>query len=278
MLIQAPVGHGVGLRRTHFAHVLERGPHDVDWMEVISENFFAPGGRPWAVLERVRREVPVVLHGVSMALGNAGGVPQAYLSQLAALVERVEPVCVSDHLCWGGYGGHYAHDLLPLPYTEEALGHVVEQVTRVQERLRRRIMVENVSSYVRFAASQIPEQEFLVAVAERADCGILLDVNNVFVSARNHGFDAEAYIDAIPTARIGQLHLAGHTDHGTFLLDSHVGPVPSPVWDLYRHTVRRHGPVASLVEWDDEIPAYEAVVAERAMAAQIEAEVLDAAD
>ncbi len=246
-------------------------------MEVISENFFAPGGRPWKVLERVRRDVPVVMHGVSMAVGDADGVSDRYLDDLAALIERVEPACVSDHLCWGGYGGHVAHDLLPLPYTEEALAHVVTQVERVQERLRRRIMLENASTYVTFAASHIPEHEFLAEIAKRADCGILLDVNNVFVSANNHGFDAKAYIDAIPADRVGQLHLAGHTDHGSFLLDSHIGPVPTGVWDLYRYTVQSLGAVPTLVEWDEDVPPYEEVVADRDRAAKLEAEVLDAA-
>ena len=246
-------------------------------MEVISENFFAEGGRPWAVLERVRRDVPVVLHGVSMAIGNSDPVPHSYLDQLARLIDRIEPQWVSDHLCWGGEGGHYSHDLLPLPYTEEAARHVADQIAGVQDRLRRQILIENVSSYVTFRASEMSEQEFLMEVARRADCRILLDVNNIYVSANNHGFSATEYIDAIDPARVGQLHLAGHSDKGTFLLDSHVGPVPDPVWDLYRYTVAKFGAVPTLIEWDEDVPEYTEVVADSLRAAAIESEVLDAA-
>jgi uncharacterized protein (UPF0276 family) len=268
------LGHGIGLRRQHFAHVLEHGVADVDWMEIISENFFEPGGRPWAVLDRVRRDVPVVMHGVAMGLGNADGVSPAYLDRLAALIERVEPAWVSDHLCWGAHGGHHAHDLWPLPYTEEALDHCVEQIGRVQDRLQRRLVIENVSSYVAFRESALSEQDFLIQVAERADCQLLLDVNNVYVSARNHGFSAEAYVDAIPAERIAQIHLAGHTDKGRFLLDTHVGPVPEPVWALFRRVIERVGPVSSLVEWDDEVPDYATVRAEARRAATQVREVL----
>ena len=264
-------GHGIGLRHVHYAWLLEHGVGaGVDWFEIISENFFPPGGRPWAALEKVRREVPVVLHGVSLGIGNVGPLDERYLAQLAALIVRVEPARVTDHLCWGGFGGHYAHDLLPLPYTEEALDHVAHRVVAVQDRLRRRIFIENPSSYVRFAASAIPEWEFLIELARRADCGILLDVNNVYVSARNHGFSAEAYLDAIPGDRIGHVHVAGHTDRGTWLLDSHVGPVPEPVWALYRRLVARVGAKPTLVEWDEQIPDYATVVAEAQRSRAIE--------
>src|SRR5207253_3620059 len=193
---------------------------------------------------------------------------------LAALVERFEPAWVSDHLCWGSHAGRYAHDLLPLPYTEEAIAHVAERVRVVQDRLRRRILVENVSSYVAFAHSTMEEWEFLAAVAERADCGILLDVNNVYVSAANHGFSPEAYIDAVPASRVGQIHLAGHTDHGTHLLDTHDAPIVPAVWALYRRAVARCGRVSSLVEWDDRIPELEDVLAEAERARAAEREVL----
>lgn len=264
------LGHGIGLRVAHFGHILEHGTSGVDWFEIISENFFEPGGRPQAVLERVRSDVPVVMHGVSMALGNLDPVPGDYLDALERLIERVEPAWVSDHLCWGGHGGHYAHDLLPLPYTEEALAHVARQVDRVQERLGRPILVENVSSYVAFTDSHMSEHEFLIELSGRTGCGLLLDVNNVYVSARNHGFSAEEYVDAIPAERIGQIHLAGHTDHGSYLLDSHVGPVPEPVWQLYARVVRRVGAVPSLVEWDEDTPDYATVVAESHKAAALE--------
>ena len=270
------LGHGVGLRVPHFAELLEHGPGrapGVDWFEIISENFFEPGGRPWAVLEKVRREVPVVMHGVSMGIGNADPVPDDYLDQLVATARRCEPAWISDHLCWGGFGGHYAHDLLPLPYTEEALAHVAGQVDRVQERLGRPLMLENVSSYVELADSAMTEWEFLAELARRTDCGILLDVNNVYVSARNHGFDPRAYVAGIPPERVGQLHLAGHTDHGAYVVDTHVGPVPDPVWALYQDVVRHVGPVATLIEWDEGTPDLATVAAEARRAAALEAEV-----
>lgn len=270
-------GHGVGLRPPHFPHLLERGAGGVSWLEVTSENFFEPGGRPWAVLEKVRAEVPVALHGVSMGVGNAEPLSDSYLRKLRALIDRVQPSQVSDHLCWGGAGGRYAHDLLPLPYTEEAIRHVAARVAAVQERLGRRILLENVSSYVAFEASEMTEWDFLLETARRSGCGILFDVNNVYVSARNHGFSAEQYIDAIPGPLIGYVHLAGHTDHGSWVLDSHVGPVPDPVWSLYRRLISRTGPLPSLVEWDDQIPSWEVVVAEAQRAAALEREVQRAA-
>ena len=271
------LGHGVGLRRQHFSHLLEHGPQGADWMEIVSENFFEPGGRPWAVLERVRGEVPVVMHGVSMGIGNADGVDREYLDRLDALARRLEPALISDHLCWTGFGGHQSHDLLPLPYNEETLEHCVTQVSRVQDKLQRQLLVENPSSYVAFRASDMTEAEFLAELAGRADCHLLLDVNNVHVSSQNHGFSATEYLDAIPVDRVKQLHLAGHTDQGTFLLDSHVGPVPEPVWALYRRWVERAGAVPTLVEWDAEVPDYATVLAEAQRAAREEREVLDVA-
>ncbi len=263
------LGHGIGLRPTHYPRICEDGVR-ADWFEVISENFMIPGGRPLRVLEQVRADCPIVLHGVSLSIGGTAALNEAYLDELRALAARFEPAWISDHLCWGGYGRHYAHDLLPLPYTEEALAHVAARVRRVQDRLGRRILLENVSSYVAFAHSSMSEWTFLAGVAEAADCGILLDVNNVFVSAANHGFDAEAYLAGLPADRIGQIHLAGHTDHGTHLLDTHDAPVRPEVWDLYRSAVRRFGAVSTLVEWDDRIPPIEEVLAEadRARAAE----------
>ena len=263
------LGHGIGLRLAHYGHILEHGVSGVDWFEIISENFFEPGGRPQAVLERVRAAVPVVMHGVSMAIGSVEPVPDDYLRRLRALADRVEPAWVSDHLCWGGFGGHYSHDLLPLPYTGESLEHVARQIDRVQERMARPILIENVSSYVEFSASEMSEQEFLVELTRRTGCGILLDVNNVYVSASNHGFDPLAYLDAIPAERIGQVHLAGHTQVGETIIDTHVGPVPDPVWSLYRHLVGRIGPVATLIEWDEATPEYQVVVDESRKAAEV---------
>jgi hypothetical protein len=267
------LGHGVGLRTKHFPRVLE-GTARIDWFEVISENFMIRGGRPLAVLERARALCPLVFHGVSLSLGSTDPLNDAYLIQLRTLAGRFEPAWVSDHLCWGSIGGHYAHDLLPLPLTDEALAHVVERVQRVQDRLGRQILVENVSSYLGFAHSAMPEWEFLAALAEQADCGILLDVNNVYVSSVNHGFAAAAYVMAMPPDRVGQIHLAGHSDKGTHLLDTHDDHVVPAVWDLYRLALRRFGAVSTLVEWDDRIPEWEVLRAEAECARAVEAEAL----
>jgi uncharacterized protein (UPF0276 family) len=274
MAISIPyLGHGVGLRPTHYPAILDDGLR-ADWFEVISENFMLRGGRPLHVLERVRADRPIVMHGVSGSLGATDPINRTYFDELRVLAARFEPAWVSDHLCWGSYGRHYAHDLLPLPYTEEALVHVVERVSAVQEVLGRQILVENVSSYVAYAHSVMSEWEFLAGVAERADCGILLDVNNIYVSAVNHGFDAERYLAGIPVGRVGQIHLAGHTDNGTHLLDTHDHPVRVEVWDLYRSAVRRFGRISSLVEWDEHIPPFADVLAESERARVAETEVL----
>ncbi len=267
------LGHGVGLRTKHYPRILD-GTARVDWFEVISENFMVAGGRPLAVLEQARQMAPVVLHGVSLSIGSTDPLNERYLRALAALTERIEPAWVSDHLCWGSIGGHYAHDLLPLPFTEEALNHVVERIGMVQERLGRKILIENVSSYLTFKHSTIPEWEFLSEIAKLADCGLLLDVNNVFVNSVNHGFAPEAYLAALPVGRIGQIHLAGHSDHSTHLLDTHDASVPPAVWELYRCAVERFGKVATLVEWDDQVPEWDVLCAEAEKARAIEVEVL----
>ena len=267
------LGHGIGLRTKHFAALLAERP-PVDWVEAVTENFMAPGGRPIAVLEKVRADVPVVLHGVSLAIGSVDPLSECYLAELDRLVRRIEPALVSDHLCWGTHRGRYVHDLLPLPYTEESLLHVTSRVQRVQERIGRRLLLENPSSYVAFKDSTMTEWEFLFELSRRSGCGILLDVNNVYVSARNLGFDPARYLDGIPVDRVGYFHLAGHTDKGRYLLDAHDGAVPAPVWDLYREAVRRFGRVPSLVEWDDRIPPLDEVVAESRRAVAIEAEEL----
>ena len=272
-IARPPLGHGVGLRPRHFARWLTEYPR-VDWIEATSENYLGLGGRPYAVLEKVRRDLPVVLHGVSLSIGATEPLDDRYLASLRRLADRIEPALVTDHLCWGRHGGRYVHDLWPLPYTEEAVTHVVERVGRVQELLGRRIALENVSSYVAYRASTMAEWELLAAVAERADCGILLDVNNVHVSARNHGFDPRAYLAGLPGDRVVQVHLAGHEDKGAYLLDSHDAAVPPPVWSLYREAVTRFGHVPTLVEWDDRIPELEVLVGESHEAAAIEADVL----
>ncbi len=268
------LGHGVGLRTKHFPH-LWAGTARVDWFEAISENFMIRGGRPLAALEKAREIAPLVLHGVSLSLGSTDPLNIAYLDDLHTLIRRFEPTWVSDHLCWGSVGGHYAHDLLPLPYTEEALVHVAERVQAIQDHLGRQILIENVSSYLTFSHSTMPEWEFLTEIAERADCGILLDVNNIYVSAANHGFEAEKYITEVPANRVGQIHLAGHSDMGTYLFDTHDGPVIAPVWDLYRLAVRRCGRVSTLIEWDDKIPEFEILCAEAERARKIETEELE---
>lgn len=271
-LINPNLGHGIGLRTQHYQAVLDDRPA-VDWFEIISENFMVPGGNPRRVLRAVRERYPVVMHGVSLSIGSADRLDARYLDQLAALAAEVEPAWVSDHLCWGSIDGMVAHDLLPLPYTEEALAHVVARVTEVQDRLRRRILLENVSSYLAFRHSVMPEWQFLAEVARRADCGILLDINNVFVSAHNHGFDARAYLDGLPAARIGQFHLAGHSTRGELLVDTHDHPVRDEVWALYRYAVELFGPRSTLIEWDDELPSLARLVAESEQAAAIEADV-----
>ncbi len=267
------LGFGVGLRSPHYEEILRDRP-PVDWFEVISENFMVAGGRPLHVLDRVRESYPIVLHGVSLSIGSTDPLNDSYLDELARLAQRIEPAWVSDHLCWTGVGGRNTHDLLPLPYTEEALRHVIDRVRRVQDRLGRRILLENASTYLEFAASQIPEWEFLASVAEEADCGILLDVNNVYVSAFNHGFDAPTYLEAIPTHRVRQFHLAGHTDRGAFLHDTHDHPVCDAVWDLYRFAVQRFGAVPTLIEWDDHIPELARLMEESERAREVAASVV----
>ena len=269
------LGHGVGLRREHFDRVLA-GPTKIDWFEVISENFMVKGGWPLHVLERVRRDYPVVLHGVSLSIGTTDPLDLDYLERLRKLAARLEPAWVSDHLCWSGVGGHHAHDLLPLPYTEEALDHVVARVGAVQEYLGRRIALENVSTYLTFTGSTLSEWEFLAELAKRADCGILLDVNNVYVSALNHGFDPETYLRALPVDSTWQIHLAGHIDRGSYLLDTHSRPVCEQVWDLYRLATRRFGARATLVEWDEDIPDWDTLEAESRRARAVQREALTA--
>ncbi|HET6438622.1 MAG TPA: DUF692 domain-containing protein [Anaeromyxobacter sp.] len=265
------LGHGIGLRTQHFPALLS-APPPVDWLEAISENFMADGGRPLRLLETLRREVPVVLHGVALSIGAVEPLSERYLADLGRLVRRIEPALVSDHLCWGTHRGQYLHDLLPLPYTEEALAHVAGRVSRVQDLLGRPILLENPSAYVAFQDSTMKEWEFLAELCHRTDCGILLDVNNVFVSARNLCFDPIDYLDGIPPDRVGYLHLAGYTDRGRFLLDSHAAPVPAEVWDLYRQVLRRLGHLPTLLEWDDRVPPLEVVLAESRRAAAIEAD------
>ncbi len=261
----ALAGCGIGLRKEHHDVVLEGRP-DVPFFEVISENFMVAGGRPAYVLERVRRDYPVTLHGVSMNLGSADPLDGAYLSRLKALADRVEPAAVSDHLCWTGLGGVNSHDLLPLPFTEEAVRHVAAKIRKAQDVLGRRLLVENVSSYASWRTSEMGEGEFLAAVAREADCHLLLDVNNLWVNAKNHGFDADAALAAIPAGRVRQFHLAGHEDHGDVVIDTHDRPVRDEVWSLFRRAVRRFGAQPTLLEWDANVPALEVLLEEARLA------------
>lgn len=262
------LGFGIGLRAEHYDDIL-LGARGADWFEAISENYMDTGGRPLQALEYVRRDVSVALHGVGLSIGGTDALDRRYLGNLRALVDRIEPALVTDHLCWTGVNGRSLFDLLPIPYTEESLAHVVDRVRMVQHELGRRICLENPSTYLAYRHSNLAEWDFLAAVAEEADCGILLDVNNVYVSSMNLGFDATCYLDAIPVDRVAQVHLAGFTDMGTYLFDTHSAPVSQPVWALYAHAVRRFGRVSTLVEWDAEIPAFDRVVAEAEHARQI---------
>jgi uncharacterized protein (UPF0276 family) len=229
------------------------------------------GGRPLAVLDRIRRDYPLALHGVSLSVGSAGPLDRAYLRRLKELVSRFEPAVVSDHLCWTSIAGHNSHDLLPLPFTRSAARTCAAKIAKVQDFLGRRILIENVSSYIEHAASEMSEAEFVSAVIEDADCGLLLDVNNLYVNARNHGLDPAAYLDAMPAARVAQIHLAGHEDHGELVIDTHDGPVADAVWRLYESALERVGGVATLIEWDARIPDLPVVVAEARRAETIRA-------
>lgn len=254
---------GLGLRKPHYADFLESAvPVPVDFVEVISENFMVPGGRPRDILRRVRERHPVALHGVSMSIGSADGVDRDYLRRLRALVDAVEPLFVSDHLCWTRFDDFQSHDLLPVPYTEEALRIVCENVDAAQTALGRTMLVENPSSYIAFDASEMSEWAFLDALCARTGCQLLLDVNNVFVSATNHGFDAHAYLAGIPASQVRQIHLAGHSAGETLLIDTHDRPVPDPVWALYAEALVHTGPVATMIERDDAIPPLAELLAE----------------
>ena len=270
-------GFGLGLRPVHYPAILNgAGPTEsgVDWFEIISENYMIAGGRPLANLMAVRARYPMIMHGVSMSIGSADPLDLDYLAGLKALAARVEPAIVSDHLCWTGIAGLNMHDLLPLPLTEEALDHVCARIDQVQEFLGRPIAMENASTYVTFGGSTIPEWEFMAALAKRTGCQLLLDVNNVYVSAFNHGFAAIDYIDAIASESVAYMHLAGHENNDTYIIDTHDHPVVDGVWDLYAHALRRFGPVPTMIERDDKIPPFTELTAELARARDVAAAVL----
>jgi uncharacterized protein (UPF0276 family) len=257
----ADLGVGIGLRTAHFGEILAGAPA-ADWFEVLSENFMDTGGRPLHVLDRVAERYPVALHGVSLSIGSTDPLDRAYLRRLKALAERTRARWVSDHLCWTGVLGRNTHDLLPLPYDEATLRHVSGRVEQAQDVLERPLVLENPSTYLTFARSTMTEWEFLGRLCDESGCGLLLDVNNVYVSAFNHGFDARQYVDAVPADRVVQVHLAGHTSHGTHILDTHDGPAIDAVWDLYARLCARTGPVSTLFEWDASIPPLDVVRAE----------------
>ena len=244
---------GLGLRTEHYRDFLA-APQAVDWLELISENYLVAGGKPLYFLDRIRQDYPMVLHGVSLSIGSSDPLDAGYLRELRGLVDRVEPAWVSDHLCWTGTRSLNLHDLLPLPYTEETLRHLVPRVAQVQDALGQALLLENVSSYVRYLADEMSEWEFIRELVGRTGCELLLDVNNVYVSSVNHGFDPRVFIDAVPVEAVRQIHLAGHEDHGDYLIDTHDHPVCTAVWDLYAYTIGRLGPVATMIERDDHIP------------------------
>jgi len=270
------LGFGLGLRPAHYEGVLNGTPA-IDWFEAITENYLVPGGKPIDNLARVRERWPLVLHGVSLSIGSTAPLDFDYLRAVRDLARRFEPRWISDHLCWTGTDGLNLHDLLPLPYTDEAIRHVARRVSEVQDFLGQRILLENVSSYVNFATSQLTEWEFVTHVCGESDCLLLLDVNNVYVSSINHGFDPISYLDGVPIERVRQFHLAGHHDHGTHIIDTHDAPIVDPVWQLYEHALHRFGPVATLIERDDNIPPLADLLAELDQARRIAANTLDAA-
>lgn len=255
------LGIGLGLRTVHYAHILEEHP-PVGWFEIISENYVQTEGKPLFFLDAIAERYPIVMHGVSLSIGSTDPLDRAYLAELKALRERTGARWVSDHLCWTGVAGKNSHDLLPLPYTEESLRHVTARVRAVQDLLGAPIALENPSTYAEFSGSTMKEWDFLARLAEDADCGLLLDVNNIYVSAKNHGFDPMTYLAAVPWERVVQFHVAGHTDHGTHVVDTHIGPVLDPVWRLLGEAYARSGGASILLEWDAEIPSFEETYAE----------------
>jgi len=255
------LGYGMGLRTDYYETILDELP-EIDWFEVISENYMVKGGKALYYLDAIREHYPMVMHGVSLSIGGTDALDLDYLAQLKALTQRIEPRWVSDHLCWTGQGGHNLHDLMPLPYNREAISHVAQRVQQVQDFLGRQILLENVSSYVSYQHSEMSEWEFYTAVVEEADCLMLLDINNIYVSSRNHHFDVMDYINGVPAQRVQQFHLAGHEDNDDFVVDTHDHPVPDSVWALYQSALKRFGPVSTMIERDDRMPPFDELLGE----------------
>lgn len=271
-IVPAPrknLGFGLGLRIPHYEAILDTLPTSIDWFEILSENFFGAGGKPLHYLERIRAHYRVVMHGVSLSIGTSDPLNRPYIEQLKQLARRVDPEWISDHLCWTGVDGYNLHDLMPIPYTEEALKHVVARVSQVQDQLGRQILLENVSSYVTYQCSEMTEWAFLSELAARADCLLLLDINNIYVSSFNHGFDPVEFLEGVPVDRVMQFHLAGHSSRGDYLIDTHDAPVIDPVWKLYERAVQRFGNVSTMIERDDNIPPLEELLAELGHAREI---------
>ncbi len=264
----APLGFGLGLRPQHYREILDGDPA-IDWFEFISENYMIPGGQPLRMLDQIAERYPLVQHGVSLSIASTAPFDEDYLDALVTLSKRVKPRWISDHLCWTGVHGVNLHDLLPIPYTREALDHVASRIAYVQERIGRPLCLENVSTYVSFNESEMTEWEFISEMSRRTGCWLLFDVNNVFVSAYNHGYDAKAFLDGIPADRVVQFHLAGHSDMGTYIIDTHDAPVREEVWDLFAAALERFGPVSTMIERDDNIPPLAELVEELRHAREI---------
>ena len=267
------LGFGLGLRKEHYADIIETKPN-VDWFEVLTENYLVPGGKPLYHLDKIHEHYPMVMHGVSLSIGSSDPLNMSYLKQVKELANRIDTHWISDHLCWTGLDGINAHDLLPLPYTEEAINHVVERIKQVQDFLGRQILMENVSSYITYKQSgEVTEWEFFTEVCERADCLMLLDINNIYVSAINHEFDPIEYLNNVPIERVQQYHLAGHSDYSDYVIDTHDHPIVDTVWELYKKAVDRFGEVSTMIERDDNIPPLNELMAELNKAKQIAAEI-----
>ncbi|KTC84843.1 DUF692 domain-containing protein [Legionella brunensis] len=270
---QPYLGFGLGLRPEHYEEILQH-THPIDWLEIISENYLIPGGKPLYYLDKIRENYPIVMHGVSLSIGSTDTIDWDYLKQLKDLATRIEPKWISDHLCWTGIQGLNMHDLLPVPYTLEAIEHIVSRIDAIQDYLGRQILIENVSSYLSYKESEMSEWEFLSEIANRADCYLLFDVNNIYVSSVNHNFNALDYLNGVPGYRIAQIHLAGHSNCGDYIIDTHDAPIAQPVWDLYAETIKRFGPVSTMVERDDNIPPLRELLLELNEARRIASTVL----
>lgn len=255
------LGFGLGLRPNYYEEILINKP-DLDWFEILTENYLIPGGKPLYYLDRIREHYPIVMHGVSLSLGSTDPLDWDYLKQVKELAFRVQPAWISDHLCWTGIHGLNIHDLLPVPYTTQAIKHIVSRIHQIQDFLQRPLLIENVSSYLTYKQSEMSEWDFIQEIVKQSDCYLLLDVNNIYVSSFNHGFNPMDYINSMPVGKVAQIHLAGHTNHGDYIIDTHNAPVIEPVWTLYEATIQRFGPVSTMIERDDNMPEFDELLAE----------------